>query len=64
MLFLLASRQDTIEERGKGDTKGVFFITGRDTIWNFVLCEKYIGIAILIGTPKNKIKHPTNHERI
>jgi len=45
MLFLLATRQDTIEERGKGNTKG-FFFTDRDTFWNFVLCEKYIGIAI------------------
>jgi len=45
MLFLLATRQDTTEERGKGDTK-VFFITDRDTFWNFVHCEKYIGIAI------------------
>jgi hypothetical protein len=45
MLFLLATRQDTIEGRGKGETRGCF-ITDRDTFWNFVLCEKYIGIAI------------------
>jgi hypothetical protein len=49
MLFLLATRQDTRGGRGKGETK-VFFITDgqtdRDTFWNSVLCEKYIGIAI------------------